>query len=126
MLIHTSVGDVRVCLGKGCVCVYSVVYLFFVNFFWGHIQGMSKFPGQGSNPPWSCGLNHSYGNTGYLTHGPTRELPIGASYYRCMGGGDTYLRVPVGLTVLCVPACEHVCVCRPTNVCALVNLCDLW
>ena len=37
-------------------------------FVFGHIQGICKFPGQGSNLSHSYNLRHSHGNVGYLTH----------------------------------------------------------
>ena len=37
-------------------------------FFSSHTHNIQKFPGQGSNPSWSCELRHSCGNTGSLTH----------------------------------------------------------
>ena len=42
--------------------------------FFGHIHGMQKFPGQGSNPHHSSDPSHSSDNTGSLTHQSTREL----------------------------------------------------
>ena len=44
-------------------------------FFFGHIHGMQKFPGQGSNLCYSSDPSHSSDNARSLTHYTTRELP---------------------------------------------------
>ena len=64
------------------LCLFSTVTLedstnitFLSFFFFGHIHGIQKFLGQGSNPGHSSNLSHSSDNTGSLTQCATREFP---------------------------------------------------
>ena len=54
----------------------SSIFSFYLFIYFGHTDGMRKFPGQGSNPCHSCNLSHSYGNARSLTHCAIREIPI--------------------------------------------------
>ena len=46
---------------------YIWEYILFITFlFFGHIQGMQKFSGQGSNPYCSSGLSHSSDTSGFF------------------------------------------------------------
>ena len=96
-----------------------VLHILIKNFFYfllfGHIHGMWKFQGQGSNTHQSRDPSHSSDNTRSLTHSATRELlgcfnmllkvyPVNISITSkeklCLDSATLYIKKPSGIYIL--------------------------
>ena len=79
-LLVPDLSNLQSCFGS---FLFSLVFESFISFwffvlfhFFGHAQGMWKFPGQGLNPRHNSDLSHSSGNAGSLTHWATNGTPL--------------------------------------------------